>query len=104
MCCRYGKLIVLEHFLAQKSVVMDTHLGGLAGGDKYVVRNILFKISRDVIVNERNGTFLYGGQERSCAHPSLASCALTCLLQMRMPTKLRVTSCEARSAGSRSTK
>jgi len=43
----YGKVIISEHFLplAQKTIKPITHLGGIAGGEKYIVRGILFKLA-----------------------------------------------------------
>ena len=37
--------------------------GGKAGGDKFVVRGILFKLTKDVALS--NGSWLYGGEDES---------------------------------------
>jgi tetratricopeptide (TPR) repeat protein len=45
---RYGKIIVSEQFLDEKTIEPDTRFGGHAGGSKYVVQGLLFKYASDV--------------------------------------------------------
>ena len=60
---RYGKLIISELALdeAAKTVPTAKGIGGLAGGEKYVVNGILFKLATDPALSE--GNYLYGGSE-----------------------------------------
>ena len=46
-CARtYGKIIISEKFSSQKTI-QPLNLGGIAGGEKYIVHNILFKFAVD---------------------------------------------------------
>ena len=45
---RYGRIVVAErHCAAHAKTVRPAALGGVAGGEKYVVHNILFKFALD---------------------------------------------------------
>ena len=45
---KYGKIIISEHFLPDnKKTIRPCQVGGTAGGDKYIVHNILFKFAID---------------------------------------------------------
>ena len=59
----YGRTIIEEYFLQpqQRSIAQSSGLGGLAGGRKYVVRGILFKLASDVQIGA--GRWLYGGEQ-----------------------------------------
>src|SRR5690242_2803832 len=42
----YGKIIISEQYLPQDMrTIQPAHLGGFAGGTKYVVQNIIFKFA-----------------------------------------------------------
>ena len=48
-CARtYGKIIISERFLKEEQkTIKPVHVGGLAGGEKYIVHNVLFKFAID---------------------------------------------------------
>nr|BAJ94575.1 predicted protein [Hordeum vulgare subsp. vulgare] len=49
----YGKIIIVERHLSDKTIKpLTKQIGGIAGGDKYIVKGILFKFALDV-----NGIF-----------------------------------------------
>jgi hypothetical protein len=68
----YGRVIISERPLPiEKKTVkpVTATLGGVAGGDKYIVRSILFKFATDVIIHqskENTKIWMYGG--RTCSH------------------------------------
>jgi hypothetical protein len=47
-CEQYGRLIIDEMSREQKSIAGNSALGGIAGGDKFIVAGILFKVPSDV--------------------------------------------------------
>lgn len=53
----YGKIIISELFLPNKSI-KPVSIGGIAGGEKYIVQNILFKFALDL-------QGIYGGDENA---------------------------------------
>jgi hypothetical protein len=56
----YGQIIILErHLRDEEKSIAPKNLGGVAGGQKYVVANIVFKFAQDVKLE--NGEYLYGG-------------------------------------------
>jgi hypothetical protein len=56
----YGKIIISEmHLPDQQKSIAPASLGGIAGGQKFVVANIVFKFARDVVLE--SGGYLYGG-------------------------------------------
>ena len=64
----YGRTVIEEFFLQppqQRTIQQTRDMGGLAGGRKYVVRGILFKLCSDVQLSGSGGTsrWLYGGEE-----------------------------------------
>jgi len=73
----YGKIIISEYYLPEqeKTIRVAEDKGGVAGGKKYLVQNILFKFALDINMKEkiqcRSGgdtytykdQFLYGGAE-----------------------------------------
>ncbi|PRP83340.1 hypothetical protein PROFUN_09321 [Planoprotostelium fungivorum] len=63
----YGKIIISERYLdEEQKTVKPVKFGGLAGGQKYVVNNILFKFA----VDEKNGIF--GGDDAQAAKDQVA--------------------------------
>ncbi|EFA80740.1 hypothetical protein PPL_06326 [Heterostelium album PN500] len=55
----YGKLIIKEMFMPiALRTIKPTKIGGIAGGDKYICQNILFKFAYDQKINDQ---WLYGG-------------------------------------------
>lgn len=66
----YGRTVISEHNLPEdQQTVATIRIGGVAGGTKYIVRGILFKLAVDPAVgfNPRTGQrhYVYGGK-----HPS----------------------------------
>ena len=64
----YGRTIIEEYFLqpsSQRTIHQSSGMGGLAGGRKYIVRGILFKLCSDVQLSGGGGSsrWLYGGDE-----------------------------------------
>jgi hypothetical protein len=58
----YGKIIISErHLPVHLKSVRPAKLGGIAGGQKFVVANIVFKFAQDVLLP--GGEYLYGGSE-----------------------------------------
>jgi hypothetical protein len=52
ICQTYGRIIIGEHFLRrEEKSLRKRDLGGFAGGDKFVIRGILFKLARDTPLN-----------------------------------------------------
>ena len=61
---QYGTLIISERNLPNdKKIIQPVSIGGIAGGDKFIVQGILFKFSCDPKL--RNGKYLYGGNNES---------------------------------------
>lgn len=55
----YGQIICSERYLPDhKKTIKPTSIGGIAGGEKFIVRDILFKFATD-----DHG--LYGGEEHA---------------------------------------
>jgi len=46
-----------------KRLIRPIDIGGVAGGAKFIAKNILFKFSRDVLL-DKTGHWLYGGSTR----------------------------------------
>jgi hypothetical protein len=46
MYFRYGRIIIAERFLTSKTI-RPVGVGGTAGGEKYIIQNILFKFAVD---------------------------------------------------------
>ena len=58
----YTRIIVMElHMKDEQRRIPVANLGGVAGGDKYLVNDILFKLTVDPKLG--NGRHLYGGAE-----------------------------------------
>mmetsp|Transcript_2469 Transcript_2469/g.7833 ORF Transcript_2469/g.7833 Transcript_2469/m.7833 type:complete len:1381 (+) Transcript_2469:798-4940(+) len=50
----YGKIIIAETFLpAQQKTVRPVNVGGIAGGEKYIIQGVLFKFAFDACVGKR---------------------------------------------------
>jgi hypothetical protein len=61
----YGKIIISEASLPlHQKTLKPARLGGVAGGDKFVVHGILFKFASDSLVCTDPPIWLYGGSER----------------------------------------
>ncbi|KYQ93681.1 Rab GTPase domain-containing protein [Tieghemostelium lacteum] len=59
----YGRIIIEERYLKEKTI-QSKSIGGHLGGDKYIVRNVLFKFSGGSHgVNDEWGGAKVGGQE-----------------------------------------
>ncbi|MBA2307191.1 hypothetical protein H0W26_03615, partial [Candidatus Dependentiae bacterium] len=59
----YGRIIIKERKLPiHLKTIQPANLGGIAGGDKYIVQGILFKFPKDQLMG---ATWLYGGNEAS---------------------------------------
>jgi hypothetical protein len=48
-----------KHLPDHQKSIAPSHLGGIAGGQKYVLANIVFKFAQDVALE--NGDYIYGG-------------------------------------------
>lgn len=61
----YGRTAINEYFMKSKKqqTVKKTGLGGIAGGDKYMVRGILFKLAVDPAVGKTRSSWVYGGKK-----------------------------------------
>lgn len=58
----YGKIIIMEVSLSNKlKTIKPVDIGGAAGGVKYLIQGILFKFSKDSLLQE--GLWMYGGYE-----------------------------------------
>eukprot|EP01091_Cochliopodium_minus_P013456 TRINITY_DN4343_c0_g1_i3.p1 TRINITY_DN4343_c0_g1~~TRINITY_DN4343_c0_g1_i3.p1 ORF type:complete len:256 (-),score=68.36 TRINITY_DN4343_c0_g1_i3:637-1404(-) len=61
---KYGEIIISEKLLpVEKKIIKPISLGGIAGGDKFVVHGMLFKFAQDVEVGK--GVYLYGYKEKN---------------------------------------
>ncbi|EGC40299.1 hypothetical protein DICPUDRAFT_146844 [Dictyostelium purpureum] len=58
----YGRIIIEERYLKEKTI-QSRSMGGHLGGDKYIVRNVLFKFSGSSNVYDEWGGAKVGGQE-----------------------------------------
>ena len=62
----YASMIIEEFFLTDRyKTVRLEGLGGLAGGQKFIVRGLLFKVPRDKLVDPYKTRWLYGGKTAS---------------------------------------
>lgn len=61
MAKTYGRTIISELFLPESErTIKPADIGGVAGGKKYLVRGILFKLAKDAPINSNATKFLYG--------------------------------------------
>eukprot|EP00466_Bigelowiella_natans_P018136 jgi/Bigna1/77067/fgenesh1_pg.45_\ len=67
----YGRTAITEYFLHEKRTVKKHKLGGVAGGDKYLVRGILFKLAVDPPMGKSN--WIYGGSKRNLEYAAKAA-------------------------------
>ncbi len=59
----YGKVIIQELLASEKDkVIKRRKVGGIAGGDKFIERGIMFKLCRDKDLGGDRG-FMYGDGE-----------------------------------------
>ena len=67
----YGKIIISEAALPlHQKTIKPAMLGGVAGGDKFVVHGILFKFACDSLVSTNPPIWLYGGSADTVVKPS----------------------------------
>ena len=60
---KYGELIISEkHVPCLQKTIKPVTIGGVAGGDKYIVNGMLFKFAQDIEIAP--GKYLYGGKRR----------------------------------------
>jgi len=58
----YGEIIISELTVPSSlKSIQPVNVGGIAGGDKYIVDNILFKFAVDSPIGDQDSTFMYGG-------------------------------------------
>ena len=58
----YARIIVMElHMSDHVRRIHVANIGGIAGGNKYLVNDIIFKLTQDPMLH--TGTFLYGGAQ-----------------------------------------
>ncbi|GAB5355140.1 hypothetical protein AAMO2058_000180600 [Amorphochlora amoebiformis] len=71
----YGRTVISEFFLNDKNQTVEKiGLGGVAGGKKYIVRGILFKLSVDPQIGRKdNPTYVYGGKHQSYEYAAKAA-------------------------------
>ena len=63
--CLYSQIIITEMALAHdQKTVRPVDIGGVAGGSKYIVDGILFKVACDVQIQANPPLFMYGGKVR----------------------------------------
>lgn len=78
----YGRIIISERYLEHKTI-KPTSLGGVAGGDKFVVGNILFKFAIDshgLFKTDWAASKVAGAELRGCM--AFSSCKVA---QVRLP-------------------
>ena len=63
------QIIILERYLpVEEKTIKPYKLGGVAGGEKYICQNILFKFAVDVDLSEGQGSlWMYGGAHKDDA-------------------------------------
>lgn len=63
----YGKIIISERYLpVTQKTIKPTSLGGIAGGEKYICQNILYKFAVDTDISDNSTPmWMYGGREKS---------------------------------------
>jgi len=71
----YGRTVILEYFLKRDHQTISTmRLGGVAGGTKYIVRGILFKLAIDPQIGHGNRkSYVYGGATRNYEYAAKAA-------------------------------
>lgn len=70
---QYGRIIISEqHLRKAEQTVRPVDLGGIAGGTKYVVQGIVFKLCTDLYIGN---AWLYGGTKGACPEKAMkAAC------------------------------
>jgi len=72
----YGRTVISEYFLGKEYQTVETiKIGGVAGGTKYIVRGILFKLAVDPAVGSdpKRKHFVYGGKTRNYEYAAKAA-------------------------------
>jgi Clustered mitochondria/Translation initiation factor eIF3 subunit 135 len=64
----YGRIIINEAYSSTKTIA-PCNVGGIAGGAKYIVQEILFKFAFDSQLD--NGQFMYGGSAAPSIHAAM---------------------------------
>lgn len=60
----YGRVILSElHLPPSQKTIKPVSIGGVAGGEKFLIKSILFKLARDVAIPSRKDLWMYGGRE-----------------------------------------
>lgn len=70
---RYGRTIIEEILLDSEKTVQCASLGGVAGGTKYIVNGIMFKLSTDTQLDKEGHVFMYGGTREDLEKASKAA-------------------------------
>ncbi|KAL6066162.1 Clu domain-containing protein [Balamuthia mandrillaris] len=59
----YGRIVISEYFIPpEKKTIKPVNVGGLAGGEKFICRNIFFKLANDLPL--ALDSWMYGGTSR----------------------------------------
>ena len=75
---QYGRIIISERALpVAEKTIKPTNLGGVAGGEKFICRGILFKFSGD----DEKACLLYGSTANAIKASNLDLLVRTCLEQ-----------------------
>eukprot|EP00466_Bigelowiella_natans_P011490 jgi/Bigna1/78392/fgenesh1_pg.54_\ len=70
----YGRTVISEYFLNKNFQTVETiKIGGVAGGTKYIVRGILFKLAVDPAIGKTKSHFVYGGKTRNFEYAAKAA-------------------------------
>lgn len=88
----YGRIIISERYLpVEMKTIRPAKMGGFAGGEKYIVRNIMFKFAVDQR-NDATGKWLYGGEQPNDEAAMVAWVAWRCFFSHMRLRKWRPTS------------
>ncbi|PRP89297.1 hypothetical protein PROFUN_02171 [Planoprotostelium fungivorum] len=72
----YARIIISELFLhPDKRTFPTADVGGVAGGRKFIVKNILFKMAGDTLLCENPKIWMYGGAREEPDHVAAAKAA-----------------------------
>eukprot|EP01124_Arcella_intermedia_P030339 TRINITY_DN6621_c0_g1_i1.p1 TRINITY_DN6621_c0_g1~~TRINITY_DN6621_c0_g1_i1.p1 ORF type:complete len:940 (+),score=237.22 TRINITY_DN6621_c0_g1_i1:126-2822(+) len=82
----YGRIIISEQFL-QNKIIEPVSIGGIAGGEKFICQNILFKFAKDVCLS--SGTWIYGNRSENTEKAMKAAAnelkGLSAFFQLQLP-------------------
>src|SRR3989338_4073081 len=60
----YGKIIIMESYLSpEQKTIKPISIGGIAGGEKFIIQGILFKFAFDSQLPGAGTRYMYGGDE-----------------------------------------